>query len=71
MKERVNLADNLRMYRAKNRLSQRELASISGISHRTIGDAEKNVNHRLSFGIVLKLAEALDISLETLIVEKF
>ncbi|WWU65602.1 helix-turn-helix transcriptional regulator [Clostridium baratii] len=71
MKERVNLADNLRMYRAKNRLSQRELASISGMSHRTIVDAEKSIKHRLSFERVLKLAEALDITLETLIVEKF
>ncbi|MBY0756312.1 helix-turn-helix domain-containing protein [Clostridium sardiniense] len=71
MKERVNLADNLRMYRAKNRFSQVELARRSGVSHRTIVDSERNIEHRLSFEGVLKLAEGLNISLENLIVEKF
>lgn len=70
MKERVNLSDNLRMYRAKNRFSQMELARRSGVSFMAIANSERNIEHKLTFINILKLASALNISLEKLIVEK-
>lgn len=71
MKERVNLADNLRACRAKKRLSQAELCRKSGVSQGAIFNSEKYIEHRLKFANVLKLAEVLNISLEDLIVEKY
>lgn len=69
--ERVNISDNLRMYRAKNRFTQMELANKSGVSLGVITNSERSIEHRLTFENILRLANALNVSLEDLIVEKF
>lgn len=69
--EKINLSDKLRMYRAKNRLTQKELAEKSGLSTATIYGTENNKERRLELETILRISDALDISLEELIVEKF
>lgn len=71
LNEKINLSDKLRMYRAKNRLTQKELAEKSGLSTATIYGTENNQERRLELESILRLSDALDISLEELIVEKF
>ena len=61
-----NIADNLRQIRAKNRISQDELAELCGISQQYICKIEhEKVNP--SIYILFKIADSLKITVNDLI----
>lgn len=61
-----NIADNIRQYRAKLRITQETLAEKAQISHQYVYKLE---NERLnpSVDYLLKIAEALDVTLNDLV----
>ena len=61
-----NIADNLRQIRAKNRISQDELAELCGISHQYICKIE-NEKVNPSIYILFKIADSLKITVNDLI----
>lgn len=64
------LAKNIRIERAKNNISQLELAEMSGISVETIGQIEReSANPTLS--TLIAVALALKISLNDLVLLKY
>lgn len=63
---RKNIADNLRIQRAKLRLSQESLAEKAGISTKYLTQIE-NENVNPSILVVVKLATALNITVNDLI----
>lgn len=61
-----NIADNLRQIRAKNRISQDELAELSGISQQYICKIE-NEKVNPSIYILFKIADSLKVTVNDLI----
>ncbi|RAI14093.1 MAG: XRE family transcriptional regulator [Candidatus Melainabacteria bacterium] len=61
-----NIADNLRQIRAKNRISQDELAELCGISQQYICKIE-NEKVNPSIYILFKIADSLKITVNDLI----
>ena len=61
-----NIADNLRQIRAKNRISQDELAELCGISQQYICEIE-NEKVNPSIYILFKIADSLKITVNDLI----
>ena len=61
-----NIADNLRQIRAKNRISQDELAELCGISQQYICKIE-NEKVNPSIYILIKIADSLKITVNDLI----
>ena len=61
-----NIADNLRQIRAKNRISQDELAELCGISQQYICKIE-NEKGNPSIYILFKIADSLKITVNDLI----
>lgn len=61
-----NIADNMRQIRAKNRISQDELAELSGISQQYICKIE-NEKVNPSIHILVKIAESLKVTVNDLI----
>ena len=61
-----NIADNLRQIRAKNRISQDELAELCGISQQYICKIE-NEKVNPSISILFKIADSLKITVNDLI----
>ena len=57
----------LRQYRKQRRLTQRVLAASTGIRNRYISDIERGL-HNISVGMLLRLAQALDIPAAWLLV---
>lgn len=67
--EILNLSWKLKMYRMKNRYTQKQLSEKSGVSSATIFLAEKRQNYNLRLENAIKLAASLNITLEQLVVE--
>lgn len=61
-----NIADNIRQIRAKNRISQDELAEKSGISQQYICKIE-NEKVNPSIHILYKIASSLDVTINDLV----
>ena len=60
------LAENIRKYRAKQRLSQEELAAVCGLHRTYISDIER-CERNLSIDNVEKIAKAFNISVSELL----
>lgn len=60
----INLAENIRVNRARKRLTQKDLADRAGVAIATIGKLERGVQseEETELRTVIKLATALDIS---------
>jgi len=60
----INLAENIRVNRARKRLSQKDLADRAGVAIATIGKLERGIQseEETELRTVIKLATALDIS---------
>lgn len=56
----------LREFRKKKRMSQQELASVSGVSRKTISDLENNIERVYKTDTLEKLSSALSIGVKTL-----
>lgn len=67
MKNTKMLAEELKILRAKKRLTQRELAKKSGISEMTIVYLEQNRIESPRYETVIKLAEALGVKAKDLL----
>ena len=63
---RKNIADKLRMYRAKERLSQEQLADKSNLTQTYIYRLENELANP-SIYVMLKIAEALNVTVNDLI----
>jgi XRE family transcriptional regulator, master regulator for biofilm formation len=57
----------LREFRNERNMSQTELSNVSGVPQSVISDIETGVTKSPSIGIVLKLANALNMSVDALI----
>lgn len=64
------LAKNIRVERAKNKLSQLQLAEMSGISIETIGQIERETANP-TISTMISIALALKITLNDLILLKY
>ena len=65
----TELATNIRVERAKNKISQQQLAEMAGVSLETIGQIERELaNPTLS--TIISIASALEVSLNDLILLK-
>lgn len=60
------IADNLRVIRAKNRLSQDKLSELSGVSQKYITKIENELVNP-SILIIAKLAEALKVTVNDIV----
>lgn len=60
----INLAENIRVNRARKRLTQKDLADRAGVAIATIGKLERGIQseEETELHTVIKLATALDIS---------
>ena len=60
----INLAENIRVCRARKRLTQKDLADRAGVAVATIGKLERGIQseEETELRTVIKLATALDIS---------
>ena len=60
----INLAENIRVNRARKRLTQKDLADRAGVAIATIGKLERGIQseEETELRAVIKLATALDIS---------
>lgn len=60
----INLAENIRVNRARKRLTQKNLADRAGVAIATIGKLERGIQseEETELRTVIKLATALDIS---------
>lgn len=56
----------LKEFRKKKKMSQRELASLSGVSRKTISDLENNIERVYKTDPLEKLSNALSIGVKTL-----
>lgn len=65
-----NFGSRLKYYRTKELLSQQELAQKSGVSRKQISDFEMNVQTNPREITVYKLATALNISVDYLLMQK-
>jgi len=63
---RKNIANNIRQYRAKNRISQEVLMEKTGISQQYISNIENELVNP-SIDILMKIAKALDVTLNDLV----
>ncbi|WP_418498641.1 helix-turn-helix domain-containing protein [Flagellimonas sp.] len=64
------IADNIICYRKKKGLTQEELAHLAGIDRTYIGYIE-NSKHNLTLGMLIKIADALGIECQDLLVKQF
>lgn len=60
----INLAENIRVNRARKRLTQKDLADRAGVAIATISKLERGIQseEETELRTVIKLATALDIS---------
>jgi transcriptional regulator with XRE-family HTH domain len=64
------LAKNIRVERAKNKISQFQLAEMAGISVETLGQIEREIANPTLYTII-SIAVALKVSLNDLILLKY
>jgi len=67
MATEINIGENIKKYRKKQRLSQEDFAQKSGVKYTTLTKIETGVIKTPSVAIVAKIAKALDVSIEELI----
>ena len=65
----INLAENIRVNRARKRLTQKDLADRAGVAIATIGKLERGIQseEETELRTVIKLATALDIRPDKLV----
>ena len=64
----LNLAEMIKNARENKKISQRELSRRTGIDNNTISQIEKGERKKPNSLSLIKLSQALDLSLETLMV---
>lgn len=64
------LAKNIRVERAKNKISQLQLAEMAGVSIETIGQIEREISNP-TLSTIVAIALALKVSLNDLILLKY
>lgn len=69
MTTEINIGENIKKFRIKAGLSQEDFAKKSGVKYTTLTKIESNVIKKSSVLIMDKLAKALDVSIEELIVK--
>ncbi len=67
MATEINIGENIKKYRNKQRLSQEGFAKKSGVKYTTLTKIESNVIKKPSVLIMAKLAKSLGVSIEDLI----
>lgn len=60
------ISENLRVLRAKKKISQDKLSELSGVSQKYIAQIEKEISNPSSI-ILLKLATALNVTVNDLV----
>lgn len=63
------IRNNIRKYRLRKRLSQQDLADLSGISRTHVSDIERDSHKIPSIEVLCKIAEALSVSVDDLLFE--
>ena len=63
---RKNIADNIRQYRAKQRISQEKLSAMTDISQQHISNIENELVNP-SIEVLLKISTALNVTLNDLV----
>ena len=63
---RKNIADNIRQYRAKQRISQEKLSEMTDISQQHISNIENELVNP-SIEVLLKISTALNVTLNDLV----
>ena len=67
MANEINIGENIKKYRTKQKLSQEDFAKKSGVKYTTLTKIESNVIRKPSVLVMDKLAKALGVSIEDLI----
>ena len=65
----MNLANNLKILRKKKDLTLKELEKISDIPFSSIARIEREERKEITIQTVIKLAEALEVSLDDLVLK--
>lgn len=65
----MNIANNLKILRKKKNLTLKELEKISDISFSSIARIEREERKEITIQTVIKLAEALEVSLDDLVLK--
>lgn len=69
MKYDPRLENVIRVYRAKHKMSQQDLANMIGVRRETISHLEKG-KYNPSLLLVMKIAEVFDVRIEDLFIKK-
>ena len=67
MANEINIGENIKKHRTKQKLSQEDFARKSGVKYTTLTKIESNVIKKPSVLIMAKIAKALGVSIEELI----
>jgi len=67
MTNEINIGENIKKHRTKQKLSQEDFARKSGVKYTTLTKIESNVIKKPSVLVMAKIAKALDVSIEDLI----
>ena len=63
---------NIKKYRLEHKLTQQNLADLSGVSRQYICDIEnKNINKHITIAILGRIADALDINIIELFIKEY
>ena len=67
MAREINIGENIKKHRNKQRLSQEDFAKKSGVKYTTLTKIESNVIKKPSVFVMAKIAKALGVNIEDLI----
>ena len=67
MANEINIGENIKKHRTKQKLSQEDFARKSGVKYTTLTKIESNVIKKPSVLVMAKIAKALGVSIEELI----
>lgn len=67
----IMLSDNIKKFRKKKGLSQDKLAKIADVTHTTLVKIESGINDNPTIKTIIKIADALEVSLDDLADRKF
>ncbi|MBI4683916.1 MAG: helix-turn-helix transcriptional regulator [Nitrospirae bacterium] len=65
------LAQNIKKLRKKHKLSQEQLAQKAGITYSTLIKIESGANDNPTIKTLIKIADALDVSLDELVERRY
>lgn len=71
IKERNNIGWKAKIYRIKNKLTIKELSERAGVAVSVIQALETNPDYNLKISSLIKIASALGVTLEELVVEQY